>query len=159
MEEDVKFDVHKAKKCNFVTTRPLVWAKTIELHLRVCRSGGGGHLPGISDPENFPSHFHAFWPNSHYNSQHFPLTPIYYYLTPPFPTFTVRSSVSIVSLDFWSFSNFSTSPDIYGSIKFSHKYSALFQYSNISRPLKISSTFLTPLMEFPPSKKVRPPIL
>jgi len=34
MEEDIKLDFHKAKKCSFTTARPLVWAKTIELHLR-----------------------------------------------------------------------------------------------------------------------------
>lgn len=34
MEEEVKLDVHKAKKCSFITTRPLIWAKTVEQHLR-----------------------------------------------------------------------------------------------------------------------------
>jgi len=33
-EEDVIFDAHKAKKCSFTTSRPLVWSRVIENHIR-----------------------------------------------------------------------------------------------------------------------------
>lgn len=32
-EEDITFDAHKAKKCSFTTSRPLVWARVIEDHV------------------------------------------------------------------------------------------------------------------------------
>lgn len=33
-EEDITFDAHKAKKCSFTTSRPLVWSRVIEDHIR-----------------------------------------------------------------------------------------------------------------------------